>query len=74
VRAYPGHRNEVEVGMAEVEKNNRPRIISLLIALFGCVITAVPFLFQLGSDPAPLILVGSGVTVVALGLFLFFSI
>jgi hypothetical protein len=30
-------------------------------------------MYSLG-DPAPLILIGSGVTVLALGLFLFFSI
>jgi hypothetical protein len=73
-RAYPRRRNGVEAGMAEVKKNSVPRIISLFIAFIGCVITAIPFMFQLGSDPAPLILVGSGVTVIALGLFLFFSI
>jgi hypothetical protein len=36
------------------------------------VVVAVPILFRLTS-PAPLILIGSGVTVVALGVFLFFS-
>lgn len=62
--------------MAELEKEKKTsmaRTISLLIALFGCIVTAVPFVANLGSDPAPLILVGSGVTVIALGLFLFFS-
>ncbi len=54
--------------------NNVPRLLSLVVALLGCVVTAVPFFFQVGADPAPLILIGSGVTVVALGLFLFFSI
>ncbi len=56
------------------KKTNVPRLLSLFVALLGCVVTAVPFLFQIGADPAPLILIGSGVTVVALGLFLFFSI
>ncbi len=51
-----------------------PRLISLIIALCGCLVTAVPFLFSVGGNPVPLILIGSGVTVVALGLFLFFSI
>lgn len=55
-------------------KNSLPRLVSLLVALIGCLITAVPFLFGVGGDPAPIILVGSGVTVIALGLFLFFSI
>jgi len=60
--------------MAEMEKkSNLPRLLSLVVALLGCVVVAVPILFQLAT-PAPLILIGSGVTVIALGLFLFFSI
>lgn len=59
--------------MAEPKKGNLPRMISLFIAFLGCVVVAVPILFPL-ANPAPLILVGSGVTVVALGLFLVFSI
>jgi hypothetical protein len=61
--------------MANVKtKNSLPRVLSLFVALIGCIITAVPFAFGVGGDPAPIILVGSGVTVIALGLFLFFSI
>ena len=60
--------------MAEAEKkSNLPRLLSLFVALLGCVVVAVPIIFQL-TTPAPLILIGSGVTVIALGLFLFFSI
>ena len=60
--------------MAEVEKkSNLPRLLSLVVAFLGCVVVAVPIIFQLAT-PAPLILIGSGVTVIALGLFLFFSI
>jgi len=55
-------------------KGSLPRLLSLLVALVGCVITAVPFAFGVGGEPAPIILIGSGVTVIALGLFLFFSI
>ena len=58
----------------EKKKSSLPRILSLIVALIGCVITAVPFAFGMGGDPAPIILVGAGVTVIALGLFLFFSI
>jgi protein-S-isoprenylcysteine O-methyltransferase Ste14 len=58
----------------EKKKSSLPRILSLIVALIGCVITAVPFAFGMGGNPAPIILVGSGVTVIALGLFLFFSI
>lgn len=59
--------------MAEAKRSNIPRLTSLFIAFLGCVVTSVPFLYQL-ANPAPLILVGSGVTVVALGVFLFFSL
>lgn len=55
-------------------KHSLPRVVSLLVALIGCLITAIPFFFGVGGDPVPIILVGSGVTVIALGLFLFFSI
>ena len=48
------------------------RLISLFIAFLGCVVTALPILYEL-TTPTPLILIGSGVTVVALALFLFFS-
>ncbi len=61
-------------GSKTAPKTNLPRLISLIIALCGCLVTAVPFAFSVGGNPVPLILVGSGVTVVALGLFLFFSI
>lgn len=63
--------------MADKDKqrgSSLPRVSSLFVALLGCIITAVPFLFGGGGDPGPIILVGSGVTVIALGLFLFFSI
>ena len=50
-----------------------PRLVSLLVALVGCVVVAIPIVFPL-TEPAPLLLIGSGITVVALGGFLFFSI
>jgi hypothetical protein len=50
-----------------------PRLISLFVGLMGCVVVAIPALFPL-TEPVPLLLIGSGVTVVALGGFLFFSI
>lgn len=58
--------------MAEEKKPNLPRLLSLFVAFLGCVVVAVAILFQ-PAPPAPLILIGSGVTVVALGVFLFFS-
>ena len=48
-------------------------MLSLFIAFVGCVVVAVQILFPM-ANPAILIIVGSGVTVIALGVFLFFSI
>ncbi len=59
--------------MTDDKSPNIPRLVSLLIAFLGCVVTAVPILLSL-ENPAPVILFGAGVTVVALGLFLFFSL
>jgi len=59
--------------MTETVKPNLQRVFSLFVAFLGCVVTVVPSLYSLQS-PAPLILVGSGVTVVALGAFLFASL
>ena len=58
--------------MADKQQPNLARLLSLFVAFLGCVVVAVPIMFPL-TNPAPLILIGSGVTVVALGLFLFFS-
>ncbi|MFA5058966.1 MAG: hypothetical protein WC485_12695 [Opitutaceae bacterium] len=60
--------------MAETRKTSAPRLVSLLVAFIGCVIVAVPIAFSVGGNPVLFILLGSGVTVIALGLFLFFSI
>ncbi len=60
--------------MAEPKKTSIPRLVSLFVAFLGCVIVAVPIIFGVAGNPVLIILVGSGVTVVALGLFLFFSI
>lgn len=60
--------------MAKSEKPNLPRLITLFVAFIGCVVTSLPFLVSVGPNPIPFILVGSGVAVIALALFLFFSI
>ncbi len=60
--------------MAEAKKTSIPRLVSLLVAFIGCVIVAVPIIFGVVGNPVLTILIGSGVTVIALGLFLFFSI
>jgi drug/metabolite transporter (DMT)-like permease len=58
--------------MTEAVKPNLHRVLSLFVAFLGCVVTVVPSVYSLQS-PAPFILVGAGVTVVALGAFLFAS-
>ena len=58
--------------MTEAVKPNLHRVLSLFVAFLGCVVTVVPSVYSLQS-PAPFILVGAGVTVVALGAFLFTS-
>lgn len=62
-----------EVTMAEAKKPSLSRLFSLFVAFLGCVVSVVPLMYNVG-EPVPLILMGSGVTVVALGVFLFFSI
>jgi hypothetical protein len=61
-----------EETMAEVKKTSLSRLFSLFVAFLGCVVSTVPLMYNVG-EPVPLILMGSGVTVVALGVFLFFS-
>ena len=58
--------------VADAKTPNHRRLICLFIAFLGCVVMALPILYDL-TPPAPLILIGSGVSVVALSLFLFFS-
>ncbi len=64
---------EETMAIAEAKKPSVSRLFSLFVAFLGCVVTAVPLMYNVG-EPVPLILMGSGVTVVALGVFLFFSI
>ncbi len=61
------------MAVARSMPSNLPRLLSLFVAFLGCTVVAVPLYFTL-TQPAPLILLGSGIAVVALGLFLFFSI
>jgi hypothetical protein len=60
--------------MAAAKTPNLPRLITLFIAFSGCVVTALPFVATMGASPVPFILVGYGVAVSALTLFLFFSL
>ena len=68
-----GSRSLKEKTMAVAKKSSVSRLFSLFVAFLGCVVSVVPILYNVG-EPVPLILMGSGVTVLALGMFLFFSI
>jgi VIT1/CCC1 family predicted Fe2+/Mn2+ transporter len=56
------------------KKERIARLFCLLLALVGVIITAVPVAFTLEPYAVPLILVGCGVAVIALGTFMYFSI
>ena len=60
--------------MVEARTPNLPRLLTLFTAFSGCVVTALPFVTFVGASPVPFILVGSGAAVIALALFLFFSL
>lgn len=62
-----------EWGMARVAKTNKARLGTLLLALVGCVVVAVPMVYSL-AEPVPMTLIGCGVSTIALALFLFFSL
>jgi hypothetical protein len=49
------------------------RLVTLLLALLGTVVVAVPMVFPL-TAPLPIMLFGCGMTTFALALFLFVSI
>ncbi len=59
--------------IAQAKKSYVYRLSTLLIALLGCVVVAVPMVFSLVA-PLPITLFGCGVTTLALALFLFFSL
>ncbi len=74
-QAYMAHAMMIHENMARIgtKANRIPRLITLLIALLGCAVVAVPMLFSL-AEPVPITLVGCGVTTFALAVFLFFSV
>ncbi len=63
-----------QAGRVETRFEKGARLVCLVMALMGVVVTAVPILFQLEPYYVPLILVGSGIAVIALAVFLYFSI
>ncbi len=65
---------ETEQGRSQQARTEKmARLTCLIMALLGVIVTAVPVVFQ-SEYAAALILVGSGVAVVALAVFLYFSI
>ncbi len=61
------------MALVKTMPSNFARLISLFVAFLGCAVAAVPMYFAL-AEPVPLILIGSGIAVVALAGFLFVSI
>ncbi len=72
-QADMAHAMMVHARMVRGQTNRIPRLITLLIALLGGVVVAVPMLFTL-AEPVPVTLIGCGVTTLALAVFLFFSV
>lgn len=63
-----------EVKSQQAQREKFARIVCLLMALIGVVVTAIPIVFRLEPYAIPLILVGCGIAVIALAVFLYFSI
>ena len=59
--------------MTQAVKASKARLGTLLLALVGCVVVAVPMVYSL-AEPVPMTLIGCGVSTIALALFLFFSL
>ena len=59
--------------MAQEPKTNKARLITLVLALVGCVVVAMPMVYSL-AEPIPMTLIGCGVSTIALAGFLFFSL
>jgi hypothetical protein len=58
----------------QAKREKVARLFCLVAALVGVIVTAVPIMFRLEPYYVPLILIGSGVAVIALSAFLYFSI
>ena len=63
-----------QAGRVQTRFEKGARLVCLVMALMGVVVTAVPIGFQLEPYYVPLILVGSGIAVIALAVFLYFSV
>jgi hypothetical protein len=59
--------------MTQAATAKKARLGTLLLALVGCVVVAVPMVYNL-AEPVPMTLIGCGVSTIALALFLFFSL
>ncbi len=62
-----------EATEAKAKRTAMLRLVTLLLALLGTVVVAVPMAFPLAA-PLPIMLFGCGMTTFALALFLFVSI
>jgi len=65
--------NERRQQMTQAATARKARLGTLLLALVGCIVVAVPMIYSL-AEPVPMTLIGCGVSTIALALFLFFSL
>lgn len=61
------------LGIGRVKRGRAARLICLTIALLGAILVGVPFSFDIGPDMVSFLLGGSGLVVVGMTSFLFFS-
>lgn len=59
--------------VTDTKRKTAYRLVTLLLALLGSVVVAVPMVFPL-TAPLPIMLIGCGMTTFALALFLFVSL
>jgi hypothetical protein len=59
--------------MSQGTKANKARLGTLVLALVGCVVVAMPMVYSM-AEPIPMTLIGCGVSTIALAGFLFFSL
>ncbi len=60
--------------MKQTKGEQMARVVCLVIGLLGTIVVGVPFVFNLGPQMAYFLLIGTGLAVIGLAAFLFFSI
>ncbi|MBI3989163.1 MAG: hypothetical protein HY347_06060 [candidate division NC10 bacterium] len=60
--------------MEQAKGERTARVICLAIGLLGTIVVGVPFVFDVGPQMAYFLLIGTGLAVIGLAAFLFYSI